>query len=59
MVGGGKRRWTWGGISAIALASGFESPSHFSRSYRALFGRSPKQERVLAPGAARPAKAGG
>ena len=47
------------GIAAIALASGFESPSHFSRSYRALFGRSPKQERVLAPGAARPAKAGG
>ena len=34
------------GIAAISTACGFESPSHFSRSYRGLFGRSPKQERA-------------
>jgi len=34
------------GIMAIGVACGFGSPSHFSRSYRALFGRSPKEERV-------------
>ncbi|MCZ4316606.1 GlxA family transcriptional regulator [Comamonadaceae bacterium G21597-S1] len=34
------------GIAAVALACGFESPSHFSRSYRGLFGRSPTQERA-------------
>ncbi len=34
------------GIAAVAAACGFESPSHFSRSYRALYGRSPKQERA-------------
>lgn len=34
------------GIAAIGVTCGFGSPSHFSRSYRALFGRSPKQERA-------------
>ena len=33
------------GITAIGIACGFESPSHFSRSYRALFGRRPKDDR--------------
>ena len=33
------------GITAIGFASGFHSPSHFSRSYRALFGCSPKEDR--------------
>ncbi len=33
------------GIAAIAVACGFESASHFSRSYRAAYGRSPKAER--------------
>lgn len=32
-------------IAAIAVACGFESPSHFSRSYRGVFGLSPKEER--------------
>jgi AraC family carnitine catabolism transcriptional activator len=35
------------GISAIGIACGFHSPSHFSRSYRALFGCSPKDDRSL------------
>ena len=34
------------GIAAIGVACGFGSAAHFSRSYRTLFGRSPKQERV-------------
>lgn len=34
------------GIRSIGVACGFGSPSHFSRSYRTLFGRSPKEERA-------------
>jgi len=34
------------GIAAIATACGFQSPSHFSRSYRAMYGCSPKEERA-------------
>lgn len=33
------------GITAIGIACGFESPSHFSRSYRVVFGTSPKDDR--------------
>jgi AraC family carnitine catabolism transcriptional activator len=33
------------GITAIGIACGFRSPSHFSRSYRAMFGCSPKVDR--------------
>ncbi len=33
------------GITAIGIACGFQSPSHFSRSYRVLFGCSPKGDR--------------
>ena len=33
------------GITAIGIACGFQSPSHFSRSYRVLFGCSPKEDR--------------
>lgn len=33
------------GITSIGIACGFHSPSHFSRSYRALFGCSPKEDR--------------
>ena len=36
------------GVTAIGIACGFGSTSHFSRSYRALYGRSPKQERGMA-----------
>ena len=32
-------------ITAICVACGFESPSHFSRSYRARFGASPRNDR--------------
>lgn len=32
-------------ITAIGVASGFDSPSHFSRSYRSQFGCSPKDDR--------------
>jgi transcriptional regulator GlxA family with amidase domain len=32
-------------VMETAVASGFVSPSHFSRAYRAQFGRSPKAER--------------
>lgn len=32
-------------IAAIGVASGFDSPSHFSRSYRSQFGCSPKDDR--------------
>jgi AraC family carnitine catabolism transcriptional activator len=37
-------------IMAVCVACGFESPSHFSRTYRARFGSSPRQDR-LTPGA--------
>ncbi|ALP64456.1 GlxA family transcriptional regulator [Paraburkholderia caribensis] len=32
-------------ITAICVACGFESPSHFSRTYRARFGTSPRSDR--------------
>jgi AraC family carnitine catabolism transcriptional activator len=32
-------------ITAICVACGFESPSHFSRTYRARFGASPRDDR--------------
>ncbi|AUT71863.1 GlxA family transcriptional regulator [Paraburkholderia hospita] len=32
-------------ITAICVACGFESPSHFSRTYRARFGASPRSDR--------------
>lgn len=32
-------------ITEIALACGFSSPGHFSKSYRERYGRSPKEER--------------
>jgi transcriptional regulator GlxA family with amidase domain len=32
-------------IMSVTVACGFHSPGHFSKSYRALFGRSPSQER--------------
>ncbi|MDR3099903.1 MAG: GlxA family transcriptional regulator [Paraburkholderia sp.] len=32
-------------ITAICVACGFESPSHFSRTYRARFGASPRRDR--------------
>ncbi|BAN26025.1 transcriptional regulator AraC family [Caballeronia insecticola] len=32
-------------ILAVCVACGFESPSHFSRTYRARFGTSPRQDR--------------
>ncbi len=35
------------GITTIGIACGFHSPSHFSRSYRGLFGCSPKEDRAL------------
>ena len=37
------------GITAIGIACGFQSPSHFSRSYRTFFGCSPKADRTLLP----------
>ncbi|MEI5997933.1 GlxA family transcriptional regulator [Paraburkholderia bengalensis] len=44
-------------ITAICVACGFESPSHFSRTYRARFGASPRHDRsplrIHAAGAAR------
>ncbi len=43
------------GVIAVGIACGFGSPSHFSRSYRAHFGTSPKDARRAGPGA--PAKA--
>jgi AraC family carnitine catabolism transcriptional activator len=30
---------------AVCVACGFESPSHFSRTYRARFGTSPRHDR--------------
>jgi AraC family transcriptional regulator, glycine betaine-responsive activator len=32
-------------IIEVALASGFSSPSHFSKCYRALYGGTPYRER--------------
>lgn len=32
-------------ITAVCVACGFESPSHFSRTYRARFGASPRGDR--------------
>ena len=32
-------------ITSICVACGFESPSHFSRTYRARFGSSPRRDR--------------
>ena len=32
-------------ITSIAVACGFRSPAHFSKSYRAVFGHPPSQER--------------
>jgi len=36
------------GILAVSVACGFTSSSHFSRAYRARFGRSPKDDRARA-----------
>ena len=36
-------------IMNIAVACGFQSPPHFSRCYRALFGHAPSAERTAAP----------
>lgn len=38
---------TAGSISEIAIACGFVSASHFSKSYREMFGLSPREERQL------------
>ena len=38
---------TPGSISEIAIACGFVSASHFSKSYREMFGLSPREERQL------------
>lgn len=44
-------------ILEVALASGFASASHFAKSYRALFGHPPRQERALpAPRGATPGR---
>jgi AraC family carnitine catabolism transcriptional activator len=43
------------GVTAVAVACGFSSASYFSRSYRAHFDISPKEDRVEAP-AVRPKK---
>jgi len=32
-------------ITSVCVACGFESPSHFSRAYRARFGTSPRNDR--------------
>lgn len=37
------------GITAVGIACGFRSPSHFSRSYRMVFGCSPKDDRGAPP----------
>ncbi|MEY8197736.1 MAG: helix-turn-helix domain-containing protein, partial [Colwellia sp.] len=34
-------------IMEISIACGFNSPSHFSRTYRSLFGVSPKSDRII------------
>ena len=38
-------------IIEIALASGFSSPSHFSKCYRAQYGSTPYRERGTSSGA--------
>lgn len=35
-------------ITSICMACGFESPSHFSRSYRARYGTTPRGDRAAA-----------
>jgi transcriptional regulator GlxA family with amidase domain len=47
-------------ITSITVACGFQSPCHFSKAYRALFGQSPSGERQQARGtiAARPGRDG-
>jgi AraC family carnitine catabolism transcriptional activator len=37
-------------ITSICVACGFESPSHFSRTYRARFGVSPRSDRQVMGG---------
>lgn len=44
------------GITAIGIACGFQSPSHFSRSYRVFFGCSPKDDRKVMPRSATTAR---
>ncbi len=39
-------------ITSITVACGFQSPCHFSKAYRALFGQSPSGERQRASGTA-------
>ena len=39
-------------ITSICVACGFESPSHFSRTYRARFGASPRSDRQTCMGPA-------
>jgi transcriptional regulator GlxA family with amidase domain len=34
-------------VSEIALATGFSTPMHFSRTYREQFGLTPRQERMV------------
>ena len=36
-------------ITSVCVACGFESPSHFSRTYRARFGASPRRDRSASP----------
>ncbi|MCF3994363.1 helix-turn-helix domain-containing protein, partial [Pseudomonas aeruginosa] len=36
-------------VLQVSLACGFESPSYFSRSYRARFAASPSQDRAVLP----------
>jgi transcriptional regulator GlxA family with amidase domain len=45
-------------ITSIAVACGFRSPAHFSKSYRASFGHPPSQER-RPPAESGPARATG
>jgi transcriptional regulator GlxA family with amidase domain len=40
-------------VTETALACGFASASHFSRSYRERFDRSPRDERTLQPAVSR------
>ncbi|MCW5220364.1 GlxA family transcriptional regulator [Verminephrobacter aporrectodeae subsp. tuberculatae] len=40
-------------VTSICVACGFESPSHFSRTYRAKFGTSPRRDRSPARATAR------
>jgi AraC family carnitine catabolism transcriptional activator len=38
-------------VLEVSIASGFESPSYFTRSYRARFARCPREDRQVANGA--------